>query len=103
MKIITKINLGFILVFIFILLVVGLIVGSYSSNLAKRNAESFISSSGRARAEHIRTFIQNEETTSVILAAASVYRDFLKEATTSKQYSVIKTKIDKRLIRTIEA
>ncbi len=103
MKIITKINLGFILVFIFILLIVGLISGNYSSNLAKRNAESFISSSGRARAEHIRTFIQDEETTSVILAAASVYRDLLKEATTSKQYSVIKTKIDKRLIRTIEA
>jgi len=59
-------------------------------------------SSGRARAEHLRNFLQNAKNTGEILAAASIYRDFLKEPVTSDQYKVIKEKIYKRFIRTIE-
>lgn len=103
MKIVTKINLGFILTFIFVLLIIGIVAENYSSNLAKRNAESFIVSSGKSKAEHIRTFVKDQEVTSVILSAASIYRDILKESTSSKQYEIIKEKINKRLARTLES
>ncbi|MFA6354849.1 MAG: ATP-binding protein [Candidatus Paceibacterota bacterium] len=103
MKIRNKINISFIGSFIIISLLIGLVVGIYTTNLAKKDAFSYLHSSNRARAEHIRTFLQDQEKISVILAAASVYRDLLKEPIDSKNYHIIKTKIDKRLIRTIEA
>ncbi len=103
LKIKNKIQINFLLVFIIILTLIGLAVGIYTTSIVKKNAYSYLSSSSRARAEHIRTFLQDQKKTSVILAGASVYRDFLKEPTNSSQYKVIKEKIDKRLIRTIEA
>ncbi|MCX6793096.1 MAG: ATP-binding protein [Candidatus Falkowbacteria bacterium] len=103
MKIRNKINFSFIAVFIFTAALICLVADLYSSSVIKNNIYSYLHASGRARAEHIRTFIQDQENTSVILAAASVYRDFLKEPTTTSQYKAIKNKIDKRLVRTKEA
>ncbi len=103
MKIRNKISLSFFLVFAITLLVVGVVFDLYASNLVKKDSYSYLDSSNRARAEHIRTYIKEKEKTAVILAAASVYRDLLKEATTSPNYKVIKAKIDKRLARTIES
>lgn len=102
-KISTKIILSFIIIFVLVLSLVGLVIDKYTVDLVKKNIYSYFQSSNRARAEHIRTFVQDQKKTSVILAAASVYRDFLKEPETSSQYLVIKNKIDKRLVRTIEA
>lgn len=103
MKIKTKINLYFIAAFIIASISIGYVVDIYTSGLVKSYIYSDIQSDNRARAEHVRTFVQDKETISVILAAASVYRDFLKEPVKSSQYKVIKQKIDNRLSRTIEA
>lgn len=103
MKIRNKINFSYLLAYVFVFSLVGLVVGIYTTNLMKKNIYSYLHSSSRARAEHIRTFIADQEKTGVILAAASVYRDLLKEPVISSQYSVIKAKIDKRLIRTMQS
>lgn len=103
MKLRTKINASFIIVFFIILVSIGGIQYYYTTQSVKDNALSYLQSTSRARAEHIRTFIQDQKKTSTILAAASVYRDFLKEATSSKQYASIKNKVNKRLLRTIES
>jgi PAS domain S-box-containing protein len=103
MKIRTKVNLSFLGAFILVSSLVGLIVGIYTANLVRDNTYSYLRSSNRAQAEHVRTFIQDQQKTAVILAAASVYLDFLREPMNSKQYPIIKDKITKRLARTIEA
>lgn len=103
MKIKNKINYSFIITFFVALIVLAWAVDIYTSNLIRKNIDSYLHSSSRARAEHIRTFLKDQETISVILAAASIYRDLLKEPIGSSQYPVIKAKIDKRLVRTIEA
>jgi PAS domain S-box-containing protein len=64
----------------------------------RKNIDSYLSSSNRARAEHIRTFIQEQIKTAEILSVGVVYRELLKESTTSKLYSEIKQKATKRLI-----
>jgi PAS domain S-box-containing protein len=102
MKIKRKINLSFILAFIILVSLIGVFVGIYTVNLIKKDIYSYLHSSNRARAEHIRTFLQEKKNTSTILAAASVYRDLLKEPINSSNYLAIKNKVDKRFIRTLE-
>lgn len=103
MKIRTKIYLSFLTDFILVAALIGLVVGLFSTNLIEKNISSHLQSSNESRARHIRTFIEDQQKTSVILAAASVYRDFLKEPKNSSKYPVIKEKIDNRLARTLEA
>ncbi|MFA6476301.1 MAG: ATP-binding protein [Candidatus Paceibacterota bacterium] len=103
MKIRNKISLSFLAIFIVASILIGVSFDLYSSRVIKKDAYAYLTSSNRARAEHIRTFIQEKKITAVVLASASVYRDFLKEPVGSAQYKVIKEKIDKRLSRTLLA
>jgi signal transduction histidine kinase/methyl-accepting chemotaxis protein len=103
MKLRYKIILGFFLTFFLIFAGVLISIGFYEAGALKKEAQVYLSSSSRARAEHIRTFIREQEKSAAILAAASVYLDFLRESPTSNQYKIIKEKIDKRFIRTKEA
>ncbi len=103
MKIKTKINLSFLMAFVVINSFLAAFIGVYTTNLVKDKIHAYLQSSSRARAEHIRTFLQDQEKTAVILAEASVFRDFLKESATSAQYPIIKEKVNKRLLRTIKA
>ena len=98
MKIRTKIGFYFIIVFSIIGLIFGSAIGFYFYNSTKNQIYSYLFSSSRARAEHIITFIKGQKEMSSILAAASVYRDFLN----NPNDSVIKDKIDKRLVRTLD-
>jgi len=99
MRIRNKINISFLVTYFLVVIFVALAIGFYTTELIKSNVSTYLTSSNRARAEHIRTFINDQEKTAIILAAASVYRDFLNNPTNSE----IKAKIDRRLIRTIEA
>lgn len=103
MKIRTKINSSFIVIFIVIMAIIAAAMGLYTTYVVKNNIYSYLHSSSRARAEHIRTFIQNQENTALILAASAVFRDLLKEARTSDQYDIKDEVVDKRLTRTVEA
>lgn len=98
MKIKTKISLYFILIFSLTVLTVGSLVGFFVYNNSKNQLYSYLFSSSRARAEHVLTFLNGQKEASAILAAASVYRDFLK----APKDTVILDKIEKRLIRTKE-
>ena len=71
--------------------------------MVKNNIYSYLQFNNQARAVHLRTFIRDQKVTAAILAAASVYRDFLKEPAGSSNYLSLKNKIDQRLIRTLEA
>jgi PAS domain S-box-containing protein len=102
MKIRAKINFTFIVTALISFLILGYLINYYSLKETKRTISSYLYSSGRARAEHVITFIKDQKTTSNILAAASVYRDFLKDTSTSTTYKNVKQKIDDRLLRTIE-
>jgi C4-dicarboxylate-specific signal transduction histidine kinase len=103
MKIKSRINFSFVTIFILILSFVCFAVIVYASNLVVENIRSYLYLSSHSKAEHIRTFVQGQKKTAVILAAASVYRDFLEEPKNSSQYPIIKKKIDDRLARTIAA
>ncbi len=98
MRIRNKINFSYLTTFIVILILLAIFLSSYSTNLVRKNIDSYLSSSNRARAEHIRTFIQEQIKTAEILSVGVVYRELLKESTTSKLYSEIKQKATKRLI-----
>lgn len=103
MKIKNKINISFITAFGVILISVGLITGLYATRLIKNNIYLYLESDSHIRAEHIRTFIGEQKKTATILAAASIYQDFLKEPLGSEQYKIIKDKINNRLARTMQA
>ncbi|MEI7718875.1 MAG: ATP-binding protein [archaeon] len=103
MRIKNKINISFTATFILVVSLVALIIGIYVTGTIKKNIFAYINSSNIAKAEHTRMFIQDQERMAVVLAAASVYRDFLKEPDKSSQYQTIKDKIYKRFTRTQEA
>ncbi len=103
MKIRTKINVSFLIIFLLIGALIAAFMGTYATNLVKNNIYSYLQSSSRARAEHVRTFIQDQKKVAVILSAASVYLDFLKEPINSAQYPIIKEKIIKGFARTMVA
>lgn len=103
MKIRNKLNISFIAIFVFVATIFTLFVGIYTTNVIKNNIFLALSSGNESRAEHIRTFINDEKKTSVVLAASSVYRNLLKEPATSEQYSSIKAGVDNRLARTLKA
>jgi PAS domain S-box-containing protein len=102
MKIRNKVNLIFICGVILIILITGVVINIFSSNQLKKISQNFISGTNDSQAHEVSTFLKSQKEMSEILAAASVYRDFLKEPKNSSQYSSIKTKIDKRFIRTLE-
>ncbi len=98
MKIKLKMSLIFLGVFVVIMAAAGLFIGFYSNNSLRNQIDSYLYSSGRARAEHVRTFIQDKIEDAKILAASSVYRDLLKDTTSE----TMKQKVTQRLVRTIE-
>jgi len=103
MKIRNKINIIFLVSFIVIISITLTFIGIYIVGFIKNEVYSDLVVRNNNKAEHIRTFIRDQETESLILAAASVYRDFLKEPVGSKNYNILKDKVYNRLIRTIEA
>lgn len=102
MKIRNRINIGYLSTYVAIMSLVGLIVGIYTTSIIRDDIYAYFQSSSRARAEHTRTYIQDQKRMSEILAAASVYLDFLATPATSSQFAVVKAKIDNRFIRTIK-
>jgi PAS domain S-box-containing protein len=102
MKIADKLNLSIFGIYILISSLVAVVAGVYTTSLVKGNIYSFLYSSNLSKAEHIRTYVQDQKKMSEMLAAASVYRDFLREPTDSPNYSNIKEKIDQRLDRTLK-
>lgn len=103
MKIKTKITINSFVLFSTLVILMVLFMWFYADSLIKNNIYTYLGSSNRAKAEHIRTFIQEEIGLSKILAAASVYRDFLNEPVGSKGYAALKEKMTQRLARTIES
>ena len=95
-----KIILGFFVIFAIVGGIVGTSTQLYSSNLIRARAYPYLSSISHARTKHIHTFLEDQKETALILAAASVYLDFLSEPRGSAEYPVIKEKIDRRLERT---
>lgn len=103
MKIRNKINFSFLTIFILIAILIGLAVSSYSISVIKKNVYYYLNSNNEAKAESLNLYINSQKKMAVVLAAASVYRDLLKEPSFSEQYPAIKSKIEKRLARTMEA
>ncbi len=95
-----KIILGLFVIFAIVGGIVGTSTQLYSSNLIRARAYSYLSSISHARTKHIHTFLEDQKEMALILAAASVYLDFLSEPRGSAEYPVIKEKIDRRLERT---
>ena len=96
-----KLSIYFLLSFFLITLLLSISVGFYFYNTVKDEITTYLFTNNEAKAEHINTFLEDQKEMSIILAAASVYRDFLKESPGTDQYSVIEDKIGKRLVRTI--
>jgi len=97
MKISTRIYLSFIVVLIVVLLVTGVGVYQYTLSTFKKEVSVELLSGSRAMAEHVRTYVNDQKNTGEILAAASVYLDFLKDS----DNEIIRKKIDSRLERTV--
>lgn len=101
MKISNKINLTFVTIFGSLFIITSLIVLSYTINIFKAKVSENLYYSGRILSEHVNTYLDEQKITAGILAEASVFRDFLKESSSSAQYKTIKAKVDSRLLRTI--
>ncbi|MEI6228431.1 MAG: ATP-binding protein [Candidatus Saccharibacteria bacterium] len=96
MKIRSKLIIIIFAAFTAVMVTTGFILVYLSSNTMKTQIYDYLHSSSRARAEHIRTFLQDQQEASKILAGASIYRDFLRDTTSANN----KAEIDSRLART---
>lgn len=102
MKIRNKINLSFLAVSILLLVITSITAIYFSSGAVYKQTSAYLVSVNRTKADHIRTFLQSQKETGLMLAAASVFRDLLKEPVTSTQYVIIKAKVDDREKRNLE-
>lgn len=93
-----KFSLAFLGIYILIMIFAESIIGIYSYNVVRGQADSYLYSSGSTKASHIRTFITDQETTAKILAAASIFRDFIA----TPNDVAIKNKINQRFERTLQ-
>jgi two-component system phosphate regulon sensor histidine kinase PhoR/two-component system sensor histidine kinase VicK len=98
MKIGAKINLSYIILFVIITIAVGFFIISNIAKSMESQANKKILEVNDAKVDHIISFLEDQKEMSNILAAASIYRDFLK----SPKDPVIIDKINKRLVRTLE-
>lgn len=101
MKISTKINLIFISIFGSLFLITSLVVINYTVDIFRNKVFENLYYGGRTLTEHVRTYLNDQKITAGVLAEASVFRDFLKESSSSAQYKTIKSKVDARLLRTV--
>lgn len=101
MKISTKIVASFSIAFLCVALIVGFSIDTYVSSVIKDEVTSSLIKQNFDLSENVRTLIQDQKITSNLLAAASIYRDFLKEPVTNVAYGDLKTKIVDRLARTL--
>jgi len=97
MKIQNKISITFFITASVIFLAVGIFVYLYSAQMIKSDAESYLFSSAKARAENVRTFLQDQIALGKVMAASTVYRDFLLEP----KNIALKDRVKKRLQRTL--
>lgn len=101
MKISTKIVASFSIAFLCVALIVGFSIDTYVSSVIRDDVTSSLIKQNFDLSENVRTLIQDQKITSNLLAAASIYRDFLKEPVTNVAYGDLKTKIVDRLARTL--
>ena len=101
MKIRTRINLIYLLVFFTILLAVGFVIGYNSSQALRQEAYNQIVNINNARAEHLRTYLNSEKEVVSIMGASTVFRDFLKLEKSNPNYLTEKDRVQKRLTRSI--
>jgi PAS domain S-box-containing protein len=100
MRIRNRINLAFLSIFVVILIMLGAAVTYYSYALVKSQISSYLSSSSRARAEHVRTYLEDAKETADISASLSLNHELLKERPGTQAYILIREKIRIRLVET---
>lgn len=102
MKIRNKINLTFFLLFIIIIISSGIITGTLSSRTLTNQSYENIKLINSSKAKTVRTFLNSEKEVVGILAASTIFRDFLEQAPDSGQYLITKERTVQRLKRSIE-
>jgi PAS domain S-box-containing protein len=103
MKISKKIILTFLVVFVSVILLTGYFIGTQTTNLIRKQAREQIENINNVRAEHIKTYLNSEKEVVEILAASTVFRDFLKTNINADNYLTEKERTSQRLIRSIKS
>lgn len=99
MKLKNKINYSYLGTYTIVSIILLVFINFYVISIIKNNISSYLVSTNHARAEHIRTFISEEEKISNVLNSSLTYIDFFKKSTSSKEYSTLKEEITQSMIR----
>jgi PAS domain S-box-containing protein len=103
MRIGSKINLSFLLIFLVIASVAGYVINSYSTQILKARSLDEILHTNGSKAEHVRTFLRSEAEVVESLASSTTFHDFLIQNPSSNQYWIDKDITSQRLNRSIGA
>jgi len=101
MKIRNKINLVFLFIFLSVEVAAGSVLFYRTQNALKNQAVVQIQNISSSKAQNVRTFLESEKEVVGILAASTVFRNFLETQTDSEPYLAQKDITEQRLDRSI--
>jgi PAS domain S-box-containing protein len=101
MKIRNKINLAFINGALLITLVVGVTINAFASNELSKLNENFLLRLNNSQAEQVSMFLKSEKEVAEILAASTVFRNFLNAPINSPDYANQANISRERLVRSM--
>lgn len=102
-KIAPRIIISFSSLFIIAMFLAGLIIISLSQQTFEKNYYSQISNINGTKFEQINTFLNSEKEIVLILAASTVFRDFLNLLPTTNNYLIEKERTVQRLNRSLQS
>jgi C4-dicarboxylate-specific signal transduction histidine kinase len=102
MKIKTRIISTFLTIFVVVSLILIAITGILSSSSLINQVQKLLDVTSITKANHLRTYFTDQKEMISVMAASSVFRDFLKESSQSVNYPLAKQKAEQRLTRTIK-
>jgi PAS domain S-box-containing protein len=103
MKIKTRILATFLTSYIFVAIVTMIILGFASAYAMISSARRLVSTVSSTKAETVNIYLKSQKEVAIMLGASTVFRDFLKESSTSANFSTQKQRTIDRLKRTIVA
>ena len=102
MKLKNKIFLTYFILFLVLFLGIGLLIGIFTRSLFLSQRETQLTTIVNSEAEKIEYYLNGKKDVIAIMAASTVFRDFLMLSSQDSQYSVEQQRSNARLIRTIE-
>jgi len=101
MKINRSIIFTFTVLFALFISIIGAYVNFESRKALINDADNLVKVTSEIKTQHVESYLESQKELVVMLGAASIFRDYLKESTSTVNYPVLKQKVVDRFERTL--